>query len=183
MAGVKRRRASSGRFNLKVAPEPVVHRRLLVALLLPLTIVSSIPCSVCACRDQAISGSGNPGGWEQGCCCCCGGHQLAAMCAWFGVFPQSVHSRSCCELDEEASGDSSGQPTERRCCRRFLIPEPRLLQADSLAVDSFWDSEAVFSLNRDEFSFVISSLSGHSIGPPLRPHAAAAALTSQVLQI
>lgn len=161
-----------------------MYRRLLVALLLPLTIVSSIPFSVCACREQAISSSGIPGSWGQGGCgCCCGSHQLAAICAWFGVFPQSVDSRSCCELGEDASIDDAEQSCERKCCRRFVMPEPRQLQAELLSVDSFWDSEAVFSLNRDEFSFVISSLSGHSIGPPLRPHAAAAALTSQVLQI
>lgn len=161
-----------------------MYRRLLVALLLPLTVVSSIPHSVCACRDQAISSSGIPGGGGQrGCGCCCGSHQLAAICAWFGAFPQSGHSRSCCELGDVASIDNAEQSCERKCCRRFVMPEPRQLQAELLMVNSFWDSDAVFGLASDDFNSVTPSHSGHSTGPPLRQHAAATVLKSQVLRI
>lgn len=161
-----------------------MNRRLVAVLLLPLTFVSSLSRSVCACRDEGNQSSFlDTPSTPRHCGCCCGGFHLALICDWFGASTEGSFPRSCCEVDESSASDDSEQLGKQSCCRKIVIPEPRLLKAKSETVELNRAFDVLAFLVSAHYDTASSIRSEHSTGPPLQRHGDATALKSQVLRI
>ena len=160
-----------------------MNRRLVALLLLPLTFVSSLPRSVCACRDHGNHGWLLDGAETQHPCCCCDGCFFSIIRDWDSAFSQRFLPPSCCNVDESPTSEDSEQVRKQTCCRKFVFPELRLLKAKSETVELNRALEEVAVLASVHCDPLNSTLSGYSTGPPLQRQVDATALKSQVLRI
>jgi hypothetical protein len=143
-----------------------------------------LPRSVCACLDQANQSSFlDPQSTPRDCGCCRDGLGLALICAWFGASTEGSFPRSCCEVDEDSTSDDSEQLNRQSCCRKIVVPEPRLLKAKSVPVDLHRAFDVLAVLSSAPCDTRSSIHSEYFTGPPLQGHVDATTLKSQVLRI